>query len=273
MKNTRKLFALAAGVMTAGMLLTACGKTAVQVAEAALPPGASIALEAAGITGGEGEEKLKITVCADHGVTVVPDTAQINFGVMTSARTAKEAQEKNTEDVNNVIAKLKELGVDEKNIRTTGYDMYPRYDNYGQNITGYNMHTNLSVSDQSIDDAGRIITECVEAGINSMNGIVYTYSGYNEAYAEALGNATKAAEIKAQAIADAAGKTLGGILGVEEGYQDTGLRRSYQNVSPAAMAAKEEAMDSVALIMPGEVDVRAQVTVTYEMKDESAIMP
>ncbi|MBP3737260.1 MAG: SIMPL domain-containing protein [Lachnospiraceae bacterium] len=258
---------VAAGILMAG-ILTACGKQAVQTAaQAAMPPGASLVLDAAGITSGEKEEPKKITVGADHGVTVVPDTAQINFGVMTNARTAKEAQEKNTEDVNNVIAKLKELGVDEKDIRTTGYDMYPRYDNYGQTITGYNMHTNLSVSNQSIENAGMIVTECVAAGINSMNGITYTYSGYNEAYAEALGNATKAAQIKAEAIAAASGKTLGEILSVQEGYQDVSLRNSYQNINYALAApAAEEAMKDSAMILPGEVNVRAQVTVTYEMQ-------
>ena len=211
-----------------------------------------------------GTDKTTVTVVSDHGVRVVPDTAEIMFGVQTMAASAKKAQEDNAGDVNNVIAKLKEMGVEEKDIRTTGYDMYPRYDNNGQRIIGYTMYTNLAVSNQSIDKAGEIVSGCVEAGVNQMNGITYTYSGYNEAYAEALGNATKAASVKAEAIASAAGRKIGAIESISEGYQNTSLRNSYQDLN--MLAAKEEAaMDSVA-ILPGEVDVRATVTVTYVLE-------
>ncbi len=240
-----------------------------EVAEAA----ASAALSAAtgGIAGGgdsvvivKQEEKPAVTVAADHGVTVIPDTAEIRFGVMSQASEAPKAQEENTKIVDKLIEELKKAGVEEKDIRTTGYDMYPRYSNNGQSITGYYVTTNMSVSNQSLEKTGDLLTVCIKAGANQIQGIYYTYSGYNEAYAEALGNAVKAASLKAEAIAAASGRTLGEIIAIQEGYQNTSMRASYQSVNAEAMMAKASAADAVA-ILPGEVDVSAQVTVTYRL--------
>ena len=132
--------------------------------------------------------------------------------------------------MNAVLEALKSFNVEEKDIRTTGYDLYPRYDINGESIIGYTMNTNLQISNQSVDKVGELVNACVEAGANQMYGITYTCSEYSEAYAEALGNATKAAKIKAEAIAVAAGKDLGDIVKIEEGYQDTSLRSSYQSI-------------------------------------------
>ena len=206
----------------------------------------------------------QVTVISDHGVKVVPDIAEISFGVQTFMPTAKEAQAQNAQEVNQVLDALKAKKVEEKDIRTTGYDLYPRYDNNGEAITGYTMATNLVISNQSVDAIGELVSACVDAGANQMYGITYTCSGYNEAYAEALGNATKAAKIKAEAIAKAAGKQLGDIIEIREGYQNTALRSTYQSIS--AKGEMEEAVMDIASVMPGEVDVQAAVTVTYAMK-------
>ena len=206
----------------------------------------------------------QVTVSSDHGVKVVPDLAEISFGVQTIKTTAKEAQSENAKEVNKVLDTLKKKKVEEKDIRTTGYDLYPRYDNNGEEIIGYTMTTNLVVSNRPVDTVGELVGACVEAGANQMYGITYTCSGYNEAYAEALGNATKAAKVKAEAIAKAAGKELGEIIEIREGYQNASLRSSYQSIG--AMAEMEEAAMDTVSVMPGEVDVQATVTVTYAMK-------
>ena len=66
-----------------------------------------------------------ITVTASAEVSVVPDKAEITVGVRTEQKEARAAQDENTKIVNQVIALLKERGVDDKSIRTSGYNMYP----------------------------------------------------------------------------------------------------------------------------------------------------
>ena len=169
-------------------------------------------------------DKDTVTVSGTGSVSTVPDKAEITFGIETEADTAKQAQDQNTEQADKVISKLKELGVEEKSIKTSGYNMYPRYDyNNGNKITGYYVSTRLTVSDQDIDDVGKLITECVAEGINNIDNVNYLCSDYDEEYQEALGKAVTAARRKAETLAQASGKSLGDVHAIVEGYQNTTL--------------------------------------------------
>ena len=209
-----------------------------------------------------------VTVSGTGSVSTVPDKAEISFGIETEADTAKQAQAENTEQTEKVVAKLKDLGVAEKSIKTSGYNMYPRYDyENGNRITGYYVSTRLTVSDQDIDDVGTLITECVAEGINNIDSVNYLCSDYDEEYQEALGKAVAAARRKAKTLADAAGKKLGDVHVVAEGYQNTTYR--YGNAEQLRSSAKMAAYDAGAAmdVMPGEADIEAQVTVTWYLED------
>ena len=94
-----------------------------------------------------------------------------------------------------------------------------------------------------------------------MNGISYSCSGYDEAYKEALAKAVKAASEKAEVLAEASGKKLGDVVTIVEGYQNTDLE--YRYLDAEALKNSYETADAV--IMPGESDVEADITVTYGM--------
>ncbi len=205
-----------------------------------------------------------VTVSASGKVSVVPDMAEIIFGISTEDTDAAVAQDKNSKEAQKVVDKLKELGISEKSIKTSAYDIYPQYDydaEGGSRIVGYTVDTTLTVSDLPVSDAGNVISQCVSAGINSMNGINYSCSGYDDAYNEALAEAVNAAAGKAQVLATASGKSLGDVKSVVEGYQDVTLQ--YRSLDAAAFKNSMESSDAV--IMPGESDVEAQVTVTYAL--------
>lgn len=205
-----------------------------------------------------------VTVSASGKVSVVPDMAEIIFGISTEDTDAAAAQDKNSKEAQKVVDKLTELGISEKSIKTSAYDIYPQYDydaEGGSRIVGYTVDTTLTVSDLPVSDAGNVISQCVSAGINSMNGINYSCSGYDDAYNEALAEAVNAAAGKAQVLATAFGKSLGDVKSVVEGYQDVTLQ--YRSLDAAAFKNSMESSDAV--IMPGESDVEAQVTVTYAL--------
>ena len=170
------------------------------------------------------------------------------------------------EAVKNVIAVLTERGVEEKSIRTTGYNMYPQYDYSdasGQRIVGYSVCTSMRIQDQALEDVGKLLSDCVAAGINNIDQVSFLCSGYEEAYRQALTQAVKNAEQKAGVLAEAAGKTLDGAISISEGWQDTSAK--YNRSNSIALAA----MDSLAYgpsFMPGESEISANVTVTYRIK-------
>lgn len=209
----------------------------------------------------------EITVSASGAVLLTPDKATVSFGVTTQEETAELAQSKNSEAVQKVIDVLTERGVEEKSIRTTYYNMYPQYDYSeagGQRIVGYSVSTSMSVQDQNLENVGKLLADCVAAGVNNIDNISFLCSGYDEAYQEALTEAVGNARVKAETLAKAAGKTLGEAVSITEGWEDTSAR-----YGRAGNYYMEMAMDSMAkgpALMPGESEISANVTVTYQMK-------
>lgn len=205
----------------------------------------------------------KITVSGSEKVKVVPDVADLEFGVTTQSDLALTCQQDNLSEVNRVLDFLKTSGVAETAIQTNGYSLSPRYDwsNNTQVIIGYEMTTNITVTALPMDQVGTLLGNSAGAGVNYISSVRYRSSTYDESYREALALAIKAATTKAQAMAEAGQKTLGAVSAMEEGAADESVK--YNNYS----ARKEVAMDSAAGgVMPGEVEVEAQVVVTFELK-------
>lgn len=210
-------------------------------------------------------ENQVIMVQSTETVKVVPDIAEITLAVYTQAADAKSCQDQNKKDLENALKVLESAGVEKTSIQTSNYGLEPVYDwNTGKDITGYEMNTNITVSDIPIDTAGTLITSCVEAGINRIQSVDYLSSNYDASYQEALKKAMESAKQKAQAIAEAGGAALGSVVHVEE-YSSSQQARynGYQRTAATARAV----MDTAAAIAvePGQIGVEARISVNYEI--------
>lgn len=207
-----------------------------------------------------------VTVTGREEVKVVPDMAEICLAISTQAETADECQANNAKDVNSTIEALKGLGVEETSIQTSNYGMNPIYNwDAGQQIVGYEMTTQITVSDVLIDQAGEIITKSVEAGTNRIDSVRYFASDYDAGYQKALEGAMAQAKKKAESIAAAGEKTLGAVINVEE-YGYNPQVRYAASVNMAGGAMKEESLAADMGVMPGQVSIEAQVSVTFELQ-------
>lgn len=217
------------------------------------------------------EEKENVQVDADEATltvtgsgiaTVTPDKASIAIGVQTADSSSKTAQDKNSKDVNNVIGALLDYGVKEKDISTSSFDLYANYD-YSKDVSeliGYTATTMLTVKNLDVKDVGELLEKAAEAGVNQVNGISFDYTETEAAYDKALDAAMDRAQEKAEKLAAREGCRLGKILSVSEG--DSNGSAAYTG----ARAYKESAMaDGGMNVMPGESDVTATVTVTYQL--------
>lgn len=213
------------------------------------------------------QSEQTVTVSAVGTVRLTPDRAAVSFGVTSREDTAALAQSKNAEAVDRVIGVLTDRGVEEKSIRTANYYLYPQYDwseTGEQRIIGYVAATTLTVSDQELAGLGTLLSACVEAGVNQIDNVSFLCSGYDEAYRQALAQAVEAARDKADALARAAGRTLGEPITLLEGWQDTSAR--YRVTAGMAFSTAEAAMDAGGPdFQPGETEIQANVTVTYRM--------
>ena len=98
-------------------------------------------------------------------------------------------------------------------------------------------------------------------------------STYDERYQEALVSALQVAQAKAQVLAQAAGAQLGTVASVCENYDSQEYRySSVQAKSEAAtMAVAEDAAadagagNSGDMLNPGEIEIKANISVTYDL--------
>lgn len=208
-----------------------------------------------------------ITIQASEAVKVVPDMAVIVYAVNTEDPDAQVCQQNNSEKVAKVLEYLKGQGVEEASIATSDFSLDPMYDWSGNHrvLTGYDMRTQVTVSDVPMEKVGTLISQAVEAGANEILSVNYLSSSYDEAYQEALAKAVAQAKTKAETLAHAEGYQVVGVASMEEysdaqqgRYVDSGLSRSDLS-SAAAEGAK------AMTVMPGEMNVTARVQVVYKI--------
>ena len=124
------------------------------------------------------------------------------------------------------------------------------------------------MSDIELSELGNLIDASVDNGINSIRSINYFVSDYDEQYSEALKLAVADAKAKAETLAEAGGVEIGDVTVISEYGADTSARyvNGLTNYSAKAAAAEEMALDSEsAMIMPGQIEIKANVSMSFEV--------
>ncbi len=194
-----------------------------------------------------------ITVGGTGLVSAVPNRASFSFGVETQAKTASAALTDNGAAMRKVIAAVKAAGVAPADIQTQQVSLSPRYSDDGSTILGYTASNSVSVSVKNLEKAGALVDAAVAAGANDVSGPSLFRADQQALVRQALKNAVTDAREKAQALAEAAGVTLGEVqtIAVDETPQ------------PMASDAKAAAPEASTPIEPGMESLQATVTVTF----------
>ena len=195
-----------------------------------------------------------ITVSANGSVTLVPDVARVNVGVSVTKSTVKAARDSAGATMNAIIASLKALGIDDKDIRTTSIDLSPQYGNgAAPRIVGYAMSEQLQVTVRDLDKAGDVVDTATAHGATDVNGVSFEVGDPAKAMDQARSAAIAQARTSAQAMASAAGVTLGAVVSISESAA----------TYPIQYAFGAAAKDSATPVQPGTQDVQASVTVVF----------
>jgi uncharacterized protein len=193
-----------------------------------------------------------ITASGLGSVTTVPDRAHFSFGVQAQSRTASQALEAADAQLTRVVAALRSAGIAQADIQTEQISLSPRTSEDGVQIVGYMAVSSVSVRVRNLDRAGTVVDAAVGAGANQVYGPSLTRSDQEAVYRGALKAAYADARAKAQALADAAGVTLGAMTSTVEGGAS----------APMPLAAGR-AEDAKATIEPGTQEIQASVSVTF----------
>jgi uncharacterized protein YggE len=200
----------------------------------------------------------QVTVVGNGEVFGTPDTATVQVGVETQAATSQEALAQNNAQVQALIAKLKELGIDEKDIQTANFSVSPTYNDTGREITGYRVANSVSVTIRELAKAGALLDEVVKLGANSIYGISFSVADTAALTSQARDKALVEAKAKAEQLARASGATLGQVLAINENV----------GAQPPVMYRQAEMSDAAGNVpmQAGQQSISLQIQVTYELK-------
>ncbi len=217
-----------------------------------------------------------ITVNGEGEAFAVPDIASFTFSVSQDAATVSAAQDGVTKKMDAILAALKDLGIEEKDIKTSDYSVYPKYTyasfpcspNYcppsKQTQDGYSASHSVTVKVRKTETAGAALSAAGNAGATNMSSIAFTVDDEDAIVAEARAEAIADAKGKAKTLADELGVRLVRVMG----YSDNQGGGPMPYYSERAMGGDMmmTAQAKAPTLPTGENKVRVSVSITYEIR-------
>jgi len=214
------------------------------------------------------ETENTITVSGTGTVYAKPDLGLITATVITEAETVAEAISTNTEKMNAVIAAVKEQGVEEKDLKTTSFNIYPRYEWYEKSIysptgkrvlVGYEARQSLQVKIRDLTKIGSIIQAATDSGANQVSDLQLTIDKQDELKAQAREEAINKAKAKAKELASQLGIRL---VRISDFSESEAVPRYHELEKASAIGESKEAPQ----IETGENKIEVTVFITYEIR-------
>jgi uncharacterized protein YggE len=202
-----------------------------------------------------------ISVSGEAQVSAPPDLAQIDGGVTTEAKTAREASDTNNAAMGRVLLALKGAGIDEKDFQTSRLSLQPQYapNRSGPNaVVGYQASNRVTIKLRDVSKVASTIDTLVGAGANNIGGINFMVTAASKLLDDAREQAIADARRKAEIYAKAAGVTLGSPVSIsEEG-------------APGPMPFRRMAagMAASAPVAQGEETLQVTVSVVWAIKPQ-----
>ncbi len=208
------------------------------------------------------EQSNIISVYGEAEISVQPDSARVILAVETTHEQAKTAVEENARISNAVLEALAKQGLDEKQCKTSGYQLnsYSQQidpKNGGKYVTKYRAYNELNISLSNLDEVGSIIDTAVKAGANRVHSVQFERKDAEALKLQALQDATLQAKTKAEAIARGAGIAIKGVKVINEEMSGYYPYRAAMNENLKVMEAASTS------ILPDDVEVTARVRADY----------
>ncbi len=195
-----------------------------------------------------------------------PDTASVSFSITKKAPTTDVAMDSVNKRISELVSQLKTVGIEQKDIKTTNYDVYPDYSyNDGkQKFEGYRVTQNIKVVIRNINKASDVLATVNTAGVDNVSRLTFYVDDTDAIKGQLRSDAIKDAKEKAKKIAKDLGVSLGNVVGYDEYGNDNNMeslpmtKRSYtsENMAPVADA----------VVPTGENQFTSSVSVIYKIQ-------
>ena len=227
-------------VLVTSLALAGCGTTIVQAPE--------------------GQNLGTVTASGTGKASATPDQATMSFGVTTQDKDAKKALDEASKTAEDISSAVQKAGVDRKDIQTQNVSVYPVNAPDSAEITGYQASLNVSVVVRDLGDLSEVIAAATNAGASNISGPAFEVADDTTYQQQAIDKAVADARKSAEAMAKAAGKSVGDVLRIstaDSGFQPVPMGAAEVNTKDAALNVPIE---------PGQLDITAGVTVVFELK-------
>ena len=217
-----------------------------------------------------------ITVNGDGQATLPPDVAKISFTVQNTAATVVDAQAATTKQANAAIAFVKEQGIDDKDVKTLSYNIYPQYSypnpcsrgelcpayNGTPKITGYQVSETVQVTVRDLASVGTFLGGLGKLSVQNVSGPDFSLddstAGYDAARADAIA--------KAKAQATLLSRQLGVRLGKIVNFSESSGYRPYPMIYGMGGSMMDTKEASAPSLPTGENTYSTSVSITYEIR-------
>ncbi|WP_254537213.1 SIMPL domain-containing protein [Halomarina litorea] len=207
------------------------------------------------------QQEATVSVTATGSAVGTPDQALVHLSVVGQAATADEARNAAAADAERMRSALRDAGIADDRVRTTGFVLHPEYDyrQEGRELLGYRAVHTYQIELDDVTRAGEVVDTAVENGADTVDSVQFTLSDERrqEVRGEALARAVENGRADAETIATAGDVTLGGLVSASTGDVSYGPMPYY-----AESAARD---DAGTVLEPGDVTITATVTAVYEL--------
>ena len=206
-----------------------------------------------------------ISVSATGRTQTIPNVAKITATVETKNSNLETARRENEEKVEGVIAKLKDLGIDEKDIQTQSISGGPGeimiYPPPPRQPTTNQFSTTIEVTIRNFEIADEAISALTQNGATNLYGpnLTLDEKAQEDAKSRAREDAVEDARQKATQLAQLSGRKLGKAVKIQE---------QGDIIFPQPFLAQSEAdlKQKASQIQPGQNDVTISLSVDFELK-------
>ena len=207
---------------------------------------------------GADQDRRTISVGGEGRVTVTPDQARLELGVILQRPTVKEAQAVAAEAMQKVVASIRANGIADEKIQTSTFSLQPVYE-YPNNggapkIVGYSIANIVAVTVDDLEKLGPVIDDAMTAGATTVGSIAFTVADPAAATQQARAAAFADARSHAEALASAAGVRVGKVLSISE-----------SGSPPPVVWRDDRAAGEGTPILPGTSQVTVTVSIVYEI--------
>jgi uncharacterized protein YggE len=244
----------------------------------------------AGLTGlryiGSGVQATNTITISGHGEAfAVPDIATFSFSIVSDKPTVSAAQTDVTAKINAMTDYLKSAGVDEKDIQTSDYSVYPQYEYENgvcpmgapvssggattvycppgkQVLKGYEVRQTTTVKVRDTAKAGDLLAGVGGKGATEVSGLNFTFDDPTAVQNDARNKAIADAKSKADALAKQLGVSIVRVVSFNE---NTSGYPIYTKSVAYGMGAADSAV-AAPQISTGQNKVSDDVSVTYEIR-------